>query len=785
MFGLNNKKKQKDKKDEFEILTVEELQAEQDAQVRTDLDLIEKEMTERGIDEEDEYKPKKLVKTSKILVEKMAGWITKGELDQPDAAFSYSQMTINTEHSTKHIFQIIKFPVRVKVGYGDSLREELKAKFPDPEEAFQVELIVNTSATLKRISKASRKINANKDSVVKGLRRLEEEMQRRADPLQNFIQTTPDGAWQVGIDPYLKSSLNASAASQAEMDHMQERKLIYEAKLKSFDAVFSYQDRGGTCEDVYIFLEVTAPKKELSDRAAAYMREILKSRKYVYREITGDQLEQQQKYFGIGSLKTLFLPKGIKATFSPTVVDIVPLFTTSFITASGLGFRPGIIRNDYPEMYLGNNIDNNYRVDIRLTSGKVTDRTTGEERYLDDGKANNWLYLAQTGSGKSATLAISLLTLLDNPYIDIVINDYKGNEWSRFRDVVGRNATTISADPAIGKYVNTYKIPYDDKFGFKNPHQAYDQARRISIKSLFALTENGKICPRKETMVKEFCNSIVDRVYRKAGVIDSSPITYENSMSISFVFDTWRALDDLMKDPEALKPFDEEIPQMVRKRLSIYFSPDAVKRSMFREEITLQELMSDKRCIIFDANALGVNGDIPEEERNFSFIQRTHLTRLFAAVNKEKGRYTVIVTEEAQNYLENDEVLQEILIMCQSGRSQNIINMLIMNATKQYFTATSRENPNIADLRKNITVYAIGKCDIGMVGEAIEALPGLVHCKEMLTKISASAESKYKHTFLYHNTNHQFETVACKMPVPKSLIDELLTPKTVIEVDEF
>ncbi len=302
---------------------------------------------------------------------------------------------------------------------------------------------------------------------------------------------------------------------------------------------------------------------------------------------------------------------------------------------------------------------------------------------------------------------------------------------------------------------------------------------------MVSLTENGKICPRKETMVKEFCNSIVDRVYRKAGVIDSSPITYENSMSISFVFDTWRALDDLMKDPEALKPFDEEIPQMVRKRLSIYFSPDAVKRSMFREEITLQELMSDKRCIIFDANALGVNGDIPEEERNFSFIQRTHLTRLFAAVNKEKGRYTVIVTEEAQNYLENDEVLQEILIMCQSGRSQNIINMLIMNATKQYFTATSRENPNIADLRKNITVYAIGKCDIGMVGEAIEALPGLVHCKEMLTKISASAESKYKHTFLYHNTNHQFETVACKMPVPKSLIDELLTPKTVIEVDEF
>lgn len=715
---------------------------------------VKRRVNSGSLKEEIKRTPKRDIKRGnfiEILVEDALNKLTKGELEVQESSFELSYNKILATNFVKQVVQIIELPQDgVYAGYLEQLRDDLKESFPpEQQQMFDVVLLQYLSDNHQNLS--SRKLKGLEASLIKQLKAYEYDRQVAEDPMKGFSSSMQEMAQQ---DRLTRSSIESQKASREEIMMIETRIQRVVRKLTTFEEVQKFQLQGGHCLDCYMFIEVYARDIELLAVVMDRLREMLSGRKFSYREIL--DLSNYLKTFGVASLT----PLTKKSKF-----DVLPFLTTSNIPLLSNSFKSGIVRSKNPEIYMGNQVGNNYRFDISVT---------------DSGSAENYLMIAKSGAGKSGFLAIAALTTMDNPYISIIIKDYKGKEWTPFAKLFPTCATVVSMDTDNSVFVNTYKIPDYKLYGFENPSSAFMLSLGITIKILMALVD-----PIEDEikLVQDICTDICNRVYLTKGVAIDKHSTYENSHGIDFKRDTWQAITEMCNDNDMRIRYSDEKLSLVKRALEPYFGYKGTKAGFFAREIDLNTLLFNNRIIVFDYGAQSVGGAYGQtsNEIRTRVFQESYCETLFTALQKRAGKYTLIITEEIQRLMSDKLMMQTLNHQFTGGRSANIINIGITNTVGSLI---HNNEPDIVAIKENITGYIIGNCDASVVRDLVE-YTNLKDIQYTLDTISRG-KGNYKHAFLVHNLLGKFDTVVTKMPVTQEMLNTLLDSKTILDrPDEY
>lgn len=679
-----------------------------------------------------------------VVLENFLNKITKGNLDKQQSSFEIAYNRIMAEKHTKMVFQILELNMDgVMPGYAEDIRMRLKSRFPAKERGLVDCFIVQYGK--HNFQNLSSRKSKNIESVLeKQYRAFEEELKVMNDPSLGFSEAIREEAKS---DRLLWSSIESSKSSRDEIMYIESQMKKITRKRKTFDVIQDFQAAGGHCCDCYLFIEVIVRRPELLELAANYMREILENQKMTYKEIL--DLSNYQKAFGVASLK---LPD------KKSKLDVVPFITTSNITGIMTNFSPGIIRDKVCEIYLGNQVANNYRFDIGVTA---------------TGKAENFMLIAQTGAGKSAYISTSMLTAMDNPYMNIIIKDFKGGEYKPFANIFPEVATVISTGIDTGCYINTYVIPDYKKFGFDKPLTAFILASNLTVKTLTALATRR---PEDEELVYDICSDIVDKVYRVVGVKQKEPSTYVLSNTIDYPKHTMYALKELMRDSDVRSKYNPEVLAAVHTALVPHFGYEGIKTGMYQKQVDLEEILFNNRIIIYDKGVQAVGGSqtLSESEIRAQTIQEFYIDNLFCAINRMKGDTTIVITEELQRQLDDTLILDELVAQFTGGRVNNIVNIGICSTAAAVFESNSKQ---MRDVRESLTGLIIGKCDSTVVDTLVRHTK-ISNIHDTLMRVSAG-QGVYEHSFLFYSLKGTTDAVVTRMPVNQAFLDRLLRNKTI------
>lgn len=686
--------------------------------------------------------------TLEVFIEDFLNKMTKGNLDRQQTIFELGYNRIFADKHTKQIFQIYEFPISgIDVGYMDKIRTSLKNKFPISQQHL-VDVIFSAQAIDNPQNLNSRRLRNLEGQLEKQKAMLLEDRDIMLNPM---IGETQFMQYEAENDPLLRGSIMSKKANRSEIYNIEQQIKIVERKQKTFDIVESYQRNGGHCVNYYLFVELIVKDPALLKDASDRLEDILTGLKFLYRNIT--DINNYQKHFGVASLESL----DKKSQF-----DALPLLTTSNVVGCATDFQPGIIRSKSCEIWLGNQIGNNYRFDISVT---------------DSGSAENYLVIAKSGSGKSVLMAFAMLTAMNNPYMNIIIKDYKGDEWSKFASIFKDKADVIAMNADNSVFVNTYKIPDHELFGFGSPETSYQLSFSISVKILTALVDTT---PELRKTVQDICTDIVNKVYLMKGINYDAPSTYILSQNINFRDDTWLALIELFRSSDTIARYNEEYLQIVRRSLEPYLAPNAAKRIFFEREIDLKKVLFNNRVLVFDYGAETIGGSQTQTDNEIKtrILQESFCESLFSAINKKKDEFTIIITEELQKQLDDDLLLSELNNSFTVGRSFNKINFGITNTIGPIL---SSENKNIMAIRENLTGYIVGKVDPAVIRDLVQYTD--IKTIQYSLQDVGKGEGVYRNAFLFYSLTHKVDTVITKMPLTEAMINTVIPSKSRIKQD--
>ncbi len=586
---------------------------------------------------------KRKVSSLDVVVGEALNKITKGGLDSQEQNFEISYNKIYS-NSVKMVLQIMDLKEKLEYGYFETVKETIRKICGSPSPS-ELDLISVQYCKENRVA-LGKKARGNESTIKKSLNATLYEKELMLDPKKKYSKHIQDMSL---YDPRITSSLESQQATRQELHYIDKKIEQFKRKLQSFSMVDAYQREGGSCMLVYNFIEVVAKDQDLALLAMDRLKEILTEEGFTVREVI--DLEDYQVAFAPTSLKSI-LPKA-KKQFTG-----LPYFTLSNTVPLTQKFRPGILRSSDPEAFVGTNIENNYRVDVNFTSSKNNE---------------NYLVIGDSGSGKSLFLKTMGLTWMDNPYACIVIKEYKGKGWDKFINVFGDNAEIIRLDLDTPSFVNTYNIPYDSSFGFKTDTTPYMLSHNISTKILLTLL-NGNEPPTKTQIA--MCDNIVAKVFMNAGVDKNMPETYSRSKHINFIDDTWTAISYVTSDIELTSTYNKSELNIIKTELSKYFHPNGFRRSIFGREIELGDVIFNKRIIAFDYNthSASTSDNAMDNELYARILQESFIERLFCAYNSNKNNYTIVITEELDEQINNPYLYGEIAQIWKFASSMNIIN---------------------------------------------------------------------------------------------------------------
>lgn len=683
-----------------------------------------------------------------VFVEDTLNRFTNGDLEVQESSLEITYNRIHSEKFSKQVFQIIEFSNGINIGYLDDIKAMLRGDLPSSDKNL-IDVYCTSYSKSNQQQLASRKIRGTEKAANKHLHTLYERKEEMQNPLKGvspFLQAEAER------DPRVRSSIEARKASRDEIEGINKKIEIQKKKIMSFDVVQNYQSNGGQCVDLYLFIELVSPDKNILSRCSDKLREYFIRNSIIYREILS--LDQYQKTFGIASLQPKVKKKGF---------NVVPFLTTSNIVCSDLGFKPGIIRTKNCEVFCGNNVENGYRFDISFT---------------ESGGAENYLVVGGTGSGKSVSVACMLATWMDNPYANILIRDYKGGEWSVFANLFGNNSDIVKMDIDSSRFINPFKIPDYKVLGFNRPEAAYTLSSTFATKMLYSLIASDRVDNRQ--LLLNICNSIVTKVFMNNGVISDSYITYQKSKHINFRDDIWVALNDLLQDKETVVGYGTKILMEVKKALIPYFDVKGTRRYLFETEIDLNTLLQ-KRVVVFDYNTQGASGKIATlpSELTCRMLQESYVETIYCALRKQQRQFTIVLTEELQEQLKDDLLLDVLQTAWTVGRSGNRINIAILNSLQEFMKS---QDSRVSAIRTNTQGYIIGKCD-SETHNLLETSLKIDNLKYSLQKVS-EGRGIYNHSFLWYHKDHKFDSVVAKYPLNDVLITSILPSKTRIKSKE-
>lgn len=292
--------------------------------------------------------------------------------------------------------------------------------------------------------------------------------------------------------------------------------------------------------------------------------------------------------------------------------------------------------------------------------------------------ARNILLTAGTGQGKSVFMK-SALCYYDLMGYSTITVDIEGDEYTMMASLLGANRISISG--GSGQYVNTLAI--SELTGDAELDEAlYQDAQEMTERVFDILLRDDKnvsgMTPSQETIL----DILIDRAYRKHGVLKDDPTTWHKSERCTY-FTLYEELIDIMssKDNTYANINNHEINDMYEK-LRRYFEKTGGRNEYFKNPISVKELLRNRHLVF----SFGMRGQDGASKNSKSLELRqlyvSYLSILKANYNRSKGRKTVLVLEELQRYLEQPQSAEVVSSLASGGRKRGFIIYFITNSPR-------------------------------------------------------------------------------------------------------
>lgn len=687
-------------------------------------------------------RPLKAVKkdsTLNYLTDVVINRITNGDLDKQTSNFQVSFNKILSETHKKEVFQILEFPTFVNVGHLENLRDALLEIVP-PSMSNSIDIQILQYDVPNQISVSDRKMTRIRNSV----EQIYSMQKMRIENTERLMKEN-----------------NAPTHITLEDLQFAKEKLKRRKRLKfSFKQVRDHKLSGGTYMNSYVFLELTAATVEQLNVASEILKDLLAKgvdgpdgvpEPYVYEQIT-TELYDYIKRFGVASLVQPLKKKE----------DMLPYMSiTSNVSVIDESFKPGIIRSVQPKIYAGHLLGNNYMYHFNFTGS--TD-------------ASNMLLLADSGSGKTIEVMTMMLWALDDKKQHIIINDYKGGEWTEFAKLCD-NRAFLSFNTGNPSFVNTYKVPDYKLLGFRSPRDAYQMSAHITEQILVALVNPA---PMDLSVTEAICADIVFEVYSNHNVDPLFPATYHGAENIRFAEDTWNAIETVTASQEAVaKKYQDVDKNRVRNALARYFDHRGDKRGLFEVEVDLEKALRAKLLIIdFGMQTTGGAATRTENEYRCWMLQKFFVTSVYCGIQKMNREYSIEVHEEVAQQFKDSLTCEHLCRDITGNRSFNKTNILLTNTLGPLLNPTVNQE-SIDPIKENINIFMLGRCNASVAQDFITYI-GRPEFTETALKVSQQVNPEYEHAFmLYHKTGEMKGSVVLKSQLPKSVFKTIMVSRDV------
>ncbi len=385
------------------------------------------------------------------------------------------------------------------------------------------------------------------------------------------------------------------------------------------------------------------------------------------------------------------------------------------------------------------------------TPGKMNDTgillaidvTTGLPVYKrlvrENGEAENFLVMAETGGGKSFMVKGIVIQAFAN-YFHQIILDVDG-EYKPITEALG--GVVIDMSKGSGLYFDSVQI--SDPTGIPNLDATLFTEAQMATTTVFnALCDisNG-MTPTEEKLY----NDAYSNMLKRAGVSPTDSSTWKYSKNLNY-FTLYQSIKSLASDSN-YNSYGEDLRTFIDK-LRVFFEPDGLRRYMFGKSISINEILGQRTSetwpmlvdIVLNLESSSSGASREGIEGTLKQITATYLVTLLTNYFKSLKQFTIHYIEEYQRYSTNKNVASLILYMITGNRKRNASTFIITNSPRALVSSMNSESQAVVD---NINNFIIGNLKPNTVVDVCSTF-GLDNCQSILRTMAENEE--YKRVFL-------------------------------------
>jgi len=325
-------------------------------------------------------------------------------------------------------------------------------------------------------------------------------------------------------------------------------------------------------------------------------------------------------------------------------------------------------------------------------------------------KAENWMVIAGTGSGKSFFIKhlIDWVLALGLP---VSVIDYEGDEYVTRAKYFRQSDKSFAEIVSLGNggiYCENLHIP--SLTGVEDVDSTLKKdAIENTVKTFTIIVRKGNDDALGNDE-KAIISTAIKHVYDSVLVTDNRK-TWKNSLKVNINM-VYEELKYLVKNNYFYDPSNDNLKQKAAISMvnacSTYFEPGETNYGIFKTPISVEKLFNAK-FVVFSFGEKGKDGDqidpvlIQLKQSSVANIT-TQLSNYHKYVMHQRN---VCIWEEYQRYSKLKGSASIIVNKVTGGRKRGDFNMIITNDFPSILN--DDVNPTNATLRDNITTYCIGK----------------------------------------------------------------------------
>lgn len=493
-------------------------------------------------------------------------------------------------------------------------------------------------------------------------------------------------------------------------------------KYDSYSYVYNHTTEGGTFSNTYYFVICQAPSnKELK----SYRKELIRTFKamgVIFTELHGN-MPKFLKNFGVSGYK------------EEEVKQCAPILMSDENLSCLMSYKTrGVVGNS--KVFFGLDWLNKSPLLINL---------------FESSSSQVIALIGQSGFGKTYAafqLAMSLVSV--NVHCSAI--DIKGGEWVKLNGVIP--CTVVSMDDRNPRCVNTLRLD-DVPANEENCEEYYNMAVKGTTQML-SLMVNLQENEGNSTDLNMILEQAIQKYYSTNEV---NPRNYRSFIKTKGF--KYSEILPIVSDLAATKTFTDKQRSMcndILTRCSVYLSSESRYSAMFRDEITVGEIL-ESPMVIYSFNK---NRD--------SMLDNLDTLRVFMVqfldnkkhtIRRENHLHSAAFYEELQRCSQFSKLVDYISAKVTGSRSDNVIIFLLLNAI------TVLSTKEFSAIRSNIKSYIVGMVST----DDINILSSDFDCKDIedfLIKIRDN--DNYRNCFaIKYDTGKNRDKTIYKVVLPEQL----------------